>query len=45
MTIHKTNPSKQPPREEIRTISPHKTQPNPKIPSKEATLSTPYTQN
>ena len=44
-----TNTSKQPPREEIRTISPHKNpnknQPNPKNLSKEFTLSSPNTQN
>ena len=44
-----TNPSKQPPREEIRTISlhnnPNKNQPNPKNLSKEFTLSSPNTQN
>ena len=44
-----TNPSKQPPKEEIRTISPHKNpnknQPNPKNLSKEFILSSPNTQN
>ena len=44
-----TNPSKQPSREEIRTISPHKNlnknQPNPKNLSKEFTSSCPNTQN
>ena len=44
-----TNLSKQPPREEIRTISPHKNpiknQPNPKNLTKEFTLSSPNTQN
>ena len=44
-----TNPPKQPPKEEIRTISPHKNpnknQPNSKNPSKEFTSSYPNTQN
>ena len=44
-----TNPWKQSPREEIRTISPHKNpdknQPNPKNLSKEFTLNCPDTQN
>ena len=44
-----SNPSKQSPREEIKTISPHqnpnKNQPNSKNPSKESTLSSPNTQN
>ena len=44
-----TNHSKQTPREEIRTISPHKNpnenQPNPKNLSKEFTLSSPNMQN
>ena len=44
-----TNHKKQPPREEIRTISPHKSlnknQANPKILSKEFTLRSPNTQN
>ena len=44
-----TNPSKQPPKEEIRTISPNKNpnknQPNPKSLSKEFILSSPNTQN
>ena len=44
-----TNPSKQPPREKIRTISPHKNpnknQPNLKNLSKEFSLSCPNTQN
>ena len=44
-----TNPSKQPSREEIRTISPHKNlnknQPNSKNLCKEFTLSSPNTQN
>ena len=44
-----TNPSKQSPREEIRTISPHKNpninQPNPKNLSKEFTSSCPNTRN
>ena len=40
-----TNPLFQPPREEIRTISPHKNQPNPKNLSKESTLSSSNAQN
>ena len=40
-----TNPPKQPPKEEIRTISPHKNQPNSKNLSKEFTSSYPNTQN
>ena len=44
-----TNPSKQPPREELRIISPHinpnKNQPNPKNLSKEFTLNSPNSQN
>ena len=39
-----SNPSKQPPREEIRTISPHPNKNQPNL-SKESTLSNPSTQN
>ena len=52
MTEHKlektskyTETTKQPPREEIRTISPNKNQPNPKNLSKDFTSSCPNTQN